>query len=261
MNISLKGKTALVCGSSKGIGRASAEMLASMGARVILAARSVDMLNIVEQGLSTTEAQDHKIIIADFSKREDLSAKIDDLLNITPVHILVNNTGGPAGGPIMNANPGAFLDAYGKHLLTNHLLATKLIPGMKKEGYGRIINIISTSVKAPLTNLGVSNTTRGAVASWAKTLAGEVGQFGITVNNVLPGFTSTDRLKEIIDNKIEKTGSTEDAIVTGMKSQVPMKRFADPIEVASAVGFLASPASSYITGINVPVDGGRTKSL
>lgn len=261
MNVSLVGKTALVCGSSKGIGRASAEMLASMGARVILAARSVDMLNIVEKGLSTSEGQDHKIIIADFSKRDDLSAKIDDLLSITPVHILVNNTGGPAGGPIMNAAPDAFLDAYGKHLLTNHLLATKLIPKMKVEGYGRIINIISTSVKAPLTNLGVSNTTRGAVASWAKTLAGEVGKHGITVNNVLPGFTSTDRLKEIIGNKIEKSGSSEDAIVSAMKSQVPMNRFANPSEVASAVGFLASPASSYITGINIPVDGGRTKSL
>ena len=183
------------------------------------------------------------------------------MVSTTTVHVLINNTGGPPGGPIVNATSEAFLDAYHKHLLCNHLLATAVIPGMTEAGYGRIINVISTSVKAPLNGLGVSNTTRGAVASWAKTLSNEIGATGITVNNVLPGFTSTDRLDEIIQNKSKKSGNSVEATVNAMKSTVPMQRFASPSEVANAVGFLASPAASYITGINVPVDGGRAKSL
>ena len=261
MDISLKGKNALVCGSSKGIGKASAIVLSRQGANVILVSRSEDKMKAVLEELDTADGQQHSYLVADFSNRKELKTKVDQLVENTTVHVLINNTGGPPGGPIVNASAEAFLDAYQKHLLCNHLLATAVIPGMKAAGYGRIINVISTSVKAPLNGLGVSNTTRGAVASWAKTLSNEIGSTGITVNNVLPGFTSTDRLDEIIQNKSKKTGISVEDTVNAMKSTVPLQRFAAPSEVANAVGFLASPAASYITGINVPVDGGRTKSL
>ena len=261
MNISLIGKNALVCGSSRGIGQASAIVLSQQGANVTLAARSEDKLKETLTQLDTSNGQEHDYIIVDFSDQEDLRNQIQSLTSKKNINILVNNTGGPPGGPIVEAKTEAFLDAYNKHLVCNHILATAVIDGMEKSGYGRIINIISTSVKAPLNGLGVSNTTRGAVASWAKTMANELGSKGITVNNVLPGFTSTDRLEEIIQNKTRKTGSSYEVVTDAMKSTVPLNRFASPAEVANAVGFLASPAASYITGINLPVDGGRTKSL
>jgi len=261
MNISLENKNALVCGSSKGIGSASAILLAKMGANVTLAARSEDKLIAMLSELDTSKGQKHDYITVDYNVQADLRTSIESLVSKKNMHILVNNTGGPPGGPIVKATSEAFLAAYNQHLICNHILATTLIPGMESEGYGRIINIISTSVKSPLANLGVSNTTRGAVASWSKTLAGEVANKGITVNNVLPGATNTGRLDEIIENKANKTKKTKEETITSMQSIIPMGRFAEPSEIASAIGFLASPAASYITGINIPVDGGRTKCL
>jgi len=261
MNISLVGKNALVCGSSRGIGKASAIVLSQQGANITLVARSEDKLIAVLTELDTSQGQRHDYLVADFSNQAELKQKIEDLVAKKSINILVNNTGGPKGGPIVNASSEEFLDAYHKHLVCNHILATTVIPGMEKSGYGRIINIISTSVKSPIVGLGVSNTTRGAVASWAKTLAIEIAGTGITVNNVLPGFTSTGRLDEIIRNKSQKSGMSIEDTADAMKSTVPMKRFADPSEVANAISFLASPAASYITGINIPVDGGRTKCL
>jgi len=261
MNISLKNKNALVCGSSKGIGSASAIMLAEMGANVILAARSEDKLKVMLSELDTSKGQKHDYITVDYNKQADLKTKIESLASKMNIHILVNNTGGPPAGPISKATPEAFLTAYNQHLICNHLLATTLIPGMESDGFGRIINIISTSVKSPLANLGVSNTTRGAVASWSKTLAGEVASKGITVNNVLPGATNTGRLDEIIENKAKKTNKSKEETISSMQSIIPMGRFAEPAEIAAAVGFLASPSAAYITGINIPVDGGRTKCL
>lgn len=261
MNISLKNRNALVCGSSKGIGLASAKLLADMGANVTLAARSEDKLKAAISNLDVSKGQSHEYILVDYNNQADLSGKIEGLVSKKNIHILVNNTGGPPAGPISKATPEAFLAAYNQHLVCNHLLATKLLPGMESDGYGRIINVISTSVKSPLANLGVSNTTRGAVASWSKTLAGEVASKGITVNNVLPGATSTGRLDEIIENKAKKTNKTKEDTIASMQSIIPMGRFAEPSEIAAAIGFLASPAASYITGINIPVDGGRTKCL
>ena len=177
------------------------------------------------------------------------------------IHILVNNTGGPPGGPITEATPDAFLSAYNNHLICNHLITQTLLPGMKEAGYGRIINVISTSVKIPINGLGVSNTTRGAVANWAKTMANEVAQYGITVNNVLPGTTKTGRIREIIGLGAQRRGVDDAVIEEEWRSRIPLGRFAEPGEVAAAIAFLASPAASYITGINVPVDGGRTGCL
>lgn len=259
MNLDLTHKNALVCGSTQGIGKASAKQLAALGATITLVARNENKLKQVLNELDTNEHQSHRYIVVDFQNPDDLKHKIS--LEKEVFHILINNTGGPAGGPVFNASLDEFERAFTQHLKCNHILAQALVPRMKKNGYGRIINVISTSVKQPLGGLGVSNTIRGAVASWSKTLANELGEFGITVNNVLPGSTATERLNEIINNKAVKTGKSIEEVIKEMENEVPAKRFAQPEEVANAIAFLASEAASYINGINLPVDGGRTKSL
>ncbi len=259
MNLDLQNKNALVGGSSKGIGKAIAIELAQMGASVTLMARSEDVLKEVVAGLDTSKGQEHHYLVADFSNPEQLKATVDAHLAslAKPMHILINNTGGPPGGPITNASPEEFNSAYSNHLICNQLLAQACLAGMKEAGYGRIINVISTSVRQPLKGLGVSNTVRGAVGNWAKTWSFEVAPFGITVNNVLPGATATERLSSIISNKAAKTGQSEEQVENAMLSAIPAARFAEPNEVAAAAAFLASPAAAYINGINIPVDGGR----
>jgi 3-oxoacyl-[acyl-carrier protein] reductase len=258
MELNLKNKNALVCGSTQGIGKATAILLAEEGANVTLIARNEEKLKAVLAELPNKK-QCHGYLVADFSKPNELKEVLEKL--DLQFHILVNNTGGPAGGPIFNAKIEEFESAFTQHLKCNHILVQSLVPFMKTQCYGRIVNVISTSVKQPLDGLGVSNTVRGAVASWSKTLANELGEFGITVNNVLPGATGTGRLKEIINNKAAKTGMSFDAVAETMKNASPAKRFAEPEEVAAAIVFLSSERASYINGINVPVDGGRTKSL
>lgn len=261
MDISLIGKNALVCGASKGIGKAAAIEIARLGANVILLARSEAILKQVKNELQTSEGQSHQYLVADFNDLPDLKAKIKELANTNTIHILINNTGGPAGGPIVEAKIDQFQSAIHNHLLANHTISQILIPGMKEAGYGRIINIISTSVKAPLDGLGVSNTTRGAVASWGKTMANELAQFGITVNNVLPGATETGRLKEVIQVNAEQNGISEAEMAQKWKNSIPMGRFGRPQELGNVIAFLASPAASYVTGVNLPVDGGRTRAM
>lgn len=261
MNLDLSDKTAIVCGSTQGIGKSVAMELASMGAKIILIARNEEKLQTVQKELPNPENVTHEYLVADFSKADELKSKLDAFLPNKSVHILINNTGGPAGGPANEADIDEFRIAFNMHLICNQILVQAVKEKMKSAGYGRIINIISTSVKQPLPNLGVSNTIRGAVANWSKTLANELGQFNITVNNVLPGATNTARLKSIIENKAAKTGKSYDEVLNEMSNASPMKRVAQAEEVANAVAFLASPAASYINGINVPVDGGRTKSL
>lgn len=261
MDLNLKGKHAIVCGSTQGIGKASAIELALLGASVTLIARDKEKLKAVCQELPTAHGQQHDFIIADFNFPEDLENKIELFVRNHKVHILINNTGGPPGGPALDAQPEEFIHAFSAHLLCNHILVQALVPGMKADKYGRIINIISTSVKAPIKGLGVSNTIRGAVANWAKTLSHELAPFGITVNNVLPGASMTGRLESIIKNRAEKTGKGEVQVTQEMIAEIPAGRISDPAEVAAAVAFLATPAAGYINGINVPVDGGRTGSL
>ena len=258
MDLKLKNKNALVCGSTQGIGKATAISLAAEGANVTLVARNEEKLKAVLAELPNKD-QHHYYLVADFSDPE----KLRELLGATQLnyHILINNTGGPAGGPVFNAKLEEFERAFTMHLKCNHVLVQSLVPYMKDKGYGRIINVISTSVKQPLDGLGVSNTIRGAVANWSKTMANELGQFGITVNNVLPGATETERLNEIITNKSNKTGKSTAEISDNMKNASPAKRFAKPEETAAAITFLASEKASFINGINLPVDGGRTKSL
>jgi len=260
MNLNLNNKKALVCGSTAGIGKATALALAEEGANVTLVARNEEKLKTVLAELPSH--RNHNYIVADFSNPEELKNKVSTYIkDNNGFHILVNNTGGPKGGPVFSAEVNEFESAFTQHLKCNHVLAQTLVPFMKDESFGRIINVISTSVKQPLDGLGVSNTIRGAVANWSKTLANELGGFGITVNNVLPGATGTERLNEIIKNKSAKNGITVEDASNAMKNAVPAKRFAKPEEIANAITFLASECASYINGINLPVDGGRTKSL
>ncbi len=261
MNLSLEGKNAIICGSTQGIGRAIAEELALLGANCTLIARNEEALKAVVQTLDIALRQMHSYLVADFSKPDQLRETIENFTTGHDVHILVNNTGGPPGGPITEAGEEAFLNTFNQHLICNHILSKAVIPGMRKAGYGRIINVISTSVKIPLKNLGVSNTIRGAVASWAKTMANELGVHNITVNNVLPGFTETQRLQTLIEAMASKAGKSIETIKKGMMDEVPMKRFADASEVAAVAAFLASPAASYVNGVSIPVDGGRTGSI
>ena len=260
MNLNLKNKNALICGSTAGIGKASALELATLGANITLLARNEEKLKNTLSELPTNNGQTHNYLLADFSKPDSLKEILSDNINKN-YHILLNNTGGPKGGPIFNANLSEFTAAFSQHLLCNQLLVQAVVAGMKINNYGRIINIISTSVKQPIEGLGVSNTIRGAVANWSKTLASELGPFGITVNNVLPGATATERLDQIMINIGKKIGKSPEEAKEVMKSIIPARRFAKPEEIAYTVAFLASETAVYINGINLPVDGGRTKSL
>jgi len=262
MQLDLSGRHALVCGGSQGIGRAAAIELAQLGAHVTLLARSREALESAHAALPRPQAgQEHAWIAADMSDLDALRDRVAALAVDKPVQILINNTGGPPGGPAHNAKVDEYTSAFRQHLLANQVLLEAVLPGMRGAGYGRVINVISTSVKEPIRNLGVSNTIRGAVASWAKTLAAELGGAGITVNNVLPGYTKTQRLEQILRDRARSSGQSEDAIAQTMLASVPAARFADASEIAAVIAFLASPAASYVNGINVPVDGGRTLSL
>ena len=260
--MTLSGKQVLVCGGTQGIGFASAAALAEAGASVLLVARDADRLTTARDRLAAGGTRRHDILVADLADPAEARTRVDRWLETHgPIHILVNNNGGPPAGPIADATAEAFLAAYHGHLLASHLLSQAVIPGMKAAGYGRIINIVSTSVKQPLKGLGVSNTTRGAVASWAKTLAGEVGRFGITVNNVLPGATRTGRLEAVVANQARTQSKTPETVEREMIAEIPLGRIGEPAEIAAAVAFLASPAASYITGVSLAVDGGRTTAL
>ncbi len=255
----LSGKRALVCGSSRGIGRACAVELAKAGASLTIVARGEPALQSTLADLSADAGQCHDYLSADSSDPEAFQAVVLQQIESTgPYQILVNNTGGPPSGPILDAEPAAFANAIRNHVICNHLLVQTLLPGMKESGYGRIINIISTSVIQPIQGLGVSNTTRGAVANWGRTMAAELAPFGITVNNVLPGYTGTERLDSLFEKKAKRSGSTFEAVKADTIAAIPMKRLADPSEIGAVVAFLASPAASYLTGVNLPVDGGRT---
>lgn len=261
MNLDLTGKNALVCGGSSGIGKACAIELSKLGASVTLLARNAETLAATLPALQHSKDQHHDFIIADSSQHDEFRQKLVKLSMQKTIHILVNNSGGPPAGEIVNAEADAFKKAFAQHLLANHLAVQILMPGMKKDGYGRIINIISTSVKQPLHGLGVSNTIRAAVANWSKTLATELASTAITVNNVLPGATETDRLHSIVTTKAGKAGVSIAEIEEAMLAEIPMRRFGKPEEIAAAVAFLASPAAAYITGTQITVDGGRTGVL
>lgn len=261
MDLDLSGKRALVCGSTQGIGKASAIELALLGASITLVARDENKLKAVLNELSRAKGQTHDYLVADFNFPDRLKAGISHYVATQTVHILVNNTGGPPAGPALAASTEEFIAAFSSHLLCNQILVQAIVPGMKAVGFGRIINIISTSVKMPIKGLGVSNTIRGAVANWSKTLSVELAPFGITVNNVLPGASMTGRLESIIQDRAVKQNKSTEEVTKDMMNEIPAGRISSPEEVAAVVAFLATPAAGYVNGINVPVDGGRTGSL
>ena len=255
MDISLDGKSALVCGSSQGIGLASAIELASHGARVTLCARNASDLNHAVEKLP---GSNHDILVADFDNPDQLRDLVRQKIDSSGSYqILVNNSGGPPGGLLFEANSDEFAAAMTRHLVCNHLLVQELVPGMKESSYGRIVNIISTSVREPIQGLGVSNTTRGAVASWSKTLSKELGPHGITINSVLPGFTDTARLSQLMEKRASSNNVTPEEVKSAWLSSIPLGRLAEASEIGSAVAFLCSPAAAYISGVCLPVDGGR----
>jgi len=259
---SLRGRRALVCGSTQGIGRASAEALASEGAEIVLLARNADRLSEVRDALPRPTNGSHSFLVADFSDPAGVDRVVADYLaGHRPFHILVNNTGGPPPGLLLEATAAAFRAAFDMHLFCNHALVQAVVPGMRAERYGRIVNIVSTSVREPIAGLGVSNTVRAATAGWAKTLSKELGPDGITVNNILPGSTRTGRLEALIASRARTGNLSAEAIERNMTAEIPLRRFAAAGEIAAAVAFLASPAAAYITGVSLPVDGGRLASF
>jgi len=262
MDLSLKGKTAIVCGATQGIGKAAALELSELGATLVLIARNESSLKQTISELSNNEDQVNTYLVADFSDPKNLKCTLDTYLERGGEgQILVNNTGGPTPGLLIDEAYQKIENTMNAHLQCNHLLVQGLLPSMKKAGYGRVVNIVSTSVYVPIPGLGVSNTVRGAVASWAKTLSLELGGFGITVNNVLPGLTKTLRLKSLIDKTMEEKGLTVAQVEADLCEAVPVGRFAKANEIANLVAFLASPAAAYINGTSIAVDGGKTGSI
>jgi 3-oxoacyl-[acyl-carrier protein] reductase len=262
MNLELNNRTALVCGASQGLGAAVAKELALLGANIILLARTEINLQNVQSKLDISKGQKHQYIIADTSRPTELIEKVKAFLaegNL--IDIIVNNSGGPAAGPLLNTPIHEMETAFHSHLIVAHLLAQLLVPGMKERGFGRIINILSTSIKQPINGLGISNSIRAAVANWAKTLANEIGAYGITVNNVLPGYTNTDRLDYLFSKQADTAQVSKDEILKRTLELIPAGRLGEPHEFGAAVAFLCSPAAAYINGINLPVDGGRLGTL
>ena len=261
MDLDLTGRHALVCGASAGIGRAAAQALAALGADVTVLARRADALQAVVEALPRAAGQRHGLLVGDMARREALRADVGALAAASPVHILVNNSGGPPGGPALDAGEAAYLDAFGQHLLGNQALVQAVVPGMRAAGWGRIVNVVSTSVYEPIPGLGVSNAVRAAVAGWAKTLSRELGPAGITVNNVLPGYTDTARIEQILRHRSAASGRTREQVLADMLASVPVGRMARPEETGGVIAFLCSPAAAYVTGVSLPVDGGRMQSI
>ena len=262
MKLDLTDRHALVCGGSQGIGRVAAVELAQLGASVTVLARSHDTLQAVVDGLPKTHSgQTHDLVVADASDTDAYASAIEACVRAKSVQILVNNSGGPPGGPAHSAKVEEYTNAFRQHLLANQTALQAVLPGMRAAGFGRVVNIISTSVKEPIDNLGVSNTVRAAVAGWAKTCSRELAPFGITVNNVLPGFTQTQRLTGLIAANAKKSGQSEDDVARSLLAAVPVGRFADPDEVAAVIAFLCTPAAAYVNGVSIAVDGGRTHAL
>ena len=261
MDLDLTGRHALVCGASEGIGRAAAEELAALGATVTVLSRREDALRDVVAGLAGGAARGHALVVADSDDTTGLRAAVEAVVTRRPVHILVNNTGGPPGGPVAEAPLDAFEQAFRRHLLANQTLLQAVLPGMRAAQWGRVVNVVSTSVREPIPGLGVSNTVRGAVASWAKTLARELGGEGITVNNVLPGFTETGRIEQIVGDRVAKSGDSPERVRAAMCASVPAGRFARAEETGGVIAFLCSPAAAYVNGVSLAVDGGRMASI
>jgi len=257
--MNFKGTSVVVCGGSDGIGKSCAILFANNGANVTIVARNRSKIENVINDLNNSEGQSHKSVCVDFNDPNELQRVIHDKLD-KEIDILINNSGGPHGGLLEDSSLEEFIVAFNRLMLSSQVISSFALDNMKKQKFGRIINIISTSIKQVIPGLGVSNTIRGAVAQWGKTLALEVGEYGITVNNILPGYTKTDRLSELSLEKSKALNISQDKIEETWAKSTALKRLAFPEEIAHSILFLASDKASYITGHNLAVDGGRYKT-
>lgn len=261
MKISLEGKKALVGGSSGGIGKAIAQQLASSGASVTLMARNEDKLRAVLASLSTSEGQSHQYLVVDFSDYEGYKKSISKYFESNSVDILVNNTQGPSAGNALEKNVEDYQDAFNLLFKTVVFTTELALPHMMNNQWGRVINVASISVKEPLSYLALSNSIRASLVTWAKSLATDVGDKQITVNSILTGYFDTERIAQLNAKKAEQLGISEDEVLADMKSKVPLKRIGDPKEYGYLTAFLASDNAAFITGTQIPIDGGLLKSL
>ncbi len=262
MNLDLTGKTAFVCGSTQGIGKATAIELALLGANITFVARNEEKLKAVLDELPRKKGQKHRYLLIDFSKTNQIKSRIERHLSKYPeAHILINNTGGPIGGAVLEASPELFVQTFNEHVVSAQILTQAIAPSMIKAGFGRIINVTSIGMKQPIVGLGVSNTVRGAMGNWAKSMANELGKYGITTNNVLPGYTTTARLQKVNEMKATSTGKPIADVEQDLIKDIPIGRFTTPQETAAVIAFLCSPAAASVNGVGIPVDGGKTSSL
>lgn len=261
MNLDLSGKRALVCGASDGLGLASAIEIASLGGSVTLLSRSEERLAQALKKLPSVKVGSHSTVACDLGSRPDVAALCKKLAGDEPHHILVCNSGGPVSGLPTESQEEQYHAAFQAHLFSAKSLAEALIPGMKTSQFGRIIHITSVAAKQPILNLPISNTVRAAIAGWSKTLSLEVAKFGITVNNVLPGYTETDRLNELFTASAKRMSKSVKEVSDAVVAEIPMGRFGKPEELGAVVAFLATPAAAFVTGASIPVCGGWSKSL
>ncbi|MFD0796661.1 SDR family oxidoreductase [Maribacter chungangensis] len=261
MKISLLGKKALVGGSSGGIGKAIAEQLAASGASVTLMARNENKLKTVVAGLATSEGQLHQYLVVDFSDLEGYKKRISTYFESNSVDILVNNTQGPPAGNALEKKVEDYQDAFDLLFKTVVHTTELALANMVKNQWGRIINVASVSVKEPLSYLALSNSIRASLVTWAKSLATDVGAEQITVNSILTGYFDTERIAQLNTKKAAQLGISPNDVLTDMKSKVPLKRIGDPKEYGYLVAFLASDKAAYISGTQIPIDGGLLKSL
>ena len=262
MDLGLRGKVALVAASSKGLGRAIAEELAAEGAHLVICARGREALEEAAESIRQRAPVKVVDIPADVSDPQDAARVVSAALEeFGQVDILVTNSGGPPSGSFESLNPEMW-DAATRLLLKSAVeLARAVLPGMKERRWGRILNVTSIAAKQPIEGLMLSNSLRAAVIGFARTLANEVAPFGVTVNNLLPGYTRTDRVQELARAAGGKTGASDTDIVSKWEREIPMGRLGEPREFAALAAFLASERASYITGSSIAVDGGWIRSL
>ena len=261
MKINLKDKKAFIGGSSKGLGYAVAKQLAVCGAMVTLVSRNEPLLkkNMIE--LKKLTGFNHNYIVVDYNDSEGYNKIITEFFKTNSVDILINNTQGPNAGDVLSVSESDYKNAF--NLLFQNTVNTSMaaIKGMKKNNWGRIINMASVSVKEPLSYLALSNTIRSAVTSWGKTLSIESGKHNVTVNNILTGFFNTERLNQLNSEKAKKFNVSTDEVFDKMSEMVPLKRIGEPKEFGYLVAFLSSDFADYINGANIPIDGGLLKSM
>lgn len=264
MEISLLGKKAFVGGSSQGIGFAIAASMAACGADVTLTSRNEEKLKEAVAKLPKKRGQHHDYLVIDFGdlkKLDKVLMKYQAKTAKKPVNILVLNSGGPTPSTAFDATPPQYQAYFEEAILASQMLVQAFVPAMKAQGYGRIITVLSSTVKQPKIDLGISNTIRAAVANWAKSLSIELGGYGITVNNLLPGLIQTERLNELMDIRAEKAQISREKVAAAMAETIPAKRIGAPKDLGNMAAFLASDLAAYINGVNMPIDGGFLGTL